>query len=443
MRKIAFLLLALALPALSGALEKQPPAVYRARRQALAEKAGAAVLMFAAVEQGESLYGFRQDNNFYYLTGWTEPGAALLILPAQKSSAANETARAYTEILFLPAHNLIREKFTGPKLTADNPQAARLAGVDRVEALDKLRDLLAELLPRGELPAPAPKLYTDLAGDDAESPATLPLAWLRRANAFGRVSMLDAKPLLKAMRMVKDAGEMEFIRKAVAASDEAHKAALKAMKPGINEREISALMQFEFEKRGCERPAYAPIVGSGPFSTVLHYDADDRQMQPGEVVVMDVGGEYSMYAADITRTLAVSGKFSARQREIYEIVLGAQQAAERVFVAGKSMMTGMADNSLFRAAYDYINTHGKDSHGQPLGKYFVHGLGHHVGLEVHDAGDYTVPLDKGNVFTLEPGIYIPEENLGVRIEDMYWVDAGGKLVKLSADLPSGVDEVQK
>ena len=166
-------------------------------------------------------------------------------------------------------------------------------------------------------------------------------------------------------------------------------------------------------------------------------------MQPGEVVVMDVGGEYSMYAADITRTLAVSGKFSARQREIYQIVLGAQQAAERAFVAGKSMMTGMADNSLFRAAYDYINTHGKDSHGQPLGKYFVHGLGHHVGLEVHDAGDYTVPLDKGNVFTLEPGIYIPEENLGVRIEDMYWVDASGKLVKLSSDLPSGVDEVQK
>src|SRR5437764_6887715 len=252
MRKIAFLLLTLALPACTGALEKQPLAVYHARRQALAEKTGAAVLMFAAVEQGESLYGFRQENNFYYLTGWTEPGAALLILPAQKSSAANETARAYIEILFLPAHNLIREKFTGPKLTADSPQAARLAGVDRVEALDKLRDLLAEMLPRGELPGPAPKLYTDLAADAAESPATSPLTWLRRANAFGRVSMQDVKPLLKTMRQVKDAGETIFIRKAVAASDEAHKAALKAMKPGCNEREISALMHYEFEKPGCD-----------------------------------------------------------------------------------------------------------------------------------------------------------------------------------------------
>src|SRR5438105_3810284 len=148
MRKIAFLLLALAQPAFTGALEKQPLAVYHARRQALAEKTGAAVLMFAAVEQGESLYGFRQDNNFYYLTGWTEPGAALLILPPQ-AGAGNEAPRAYAEILLLPAHNLIREKYTGPKLTADNPQATRLAGVDRVEALDKLRDLLAEMLPRG------------------------------------------------------------------------------------------------------------------------------------------------------------------------------------------------------------------------------------------------------------------------------------------------------
>ena len=103
----------------------------------------------------------------------------------------------------------------------------------------------------------------------------------------------------------------------------------------------------------------------------------------------------------------------------------------------------MSAESLFRVAYEYMNAHGKDLHGQPLGKYFVHGLGHHVGLEVHDPGDYSLPLDKGNVFTLEPGIYIPEENLGVRIEDMYWVDESGKLVKLTAELPSGLEEVEK
>jgi len=134
-------------------------------------------------------------------------------------------------------------------------------------------------------------------------------------------------------------------------------AAAHAMRPGINERNIAALMQFEFQNRGCERPAYAPIVGSGPNSTVLHYGANSRQIENGEVIVMDVAGEYSMYTADITRTLPANGHFSSRQREIYDIVLGAQRAAEQAFQNGKSVMTGMGPDSLFRVAYEYMNSH--------------------------------------------------------------------------------------
>jgi len=442
MRKISLAVLLTLLCGLTTALEKQPLAVYHARRQALARAANAPVLMFAEVEKSESLYGFRQGNDFYYLTGWTEPGAALLLLPASEATA-QETGHAYGEILFVPARNKIREFYIGPRLTPTDPNAAHITGVDKVESLDQLRDELAALLPRGELPGPTPKLYTNRPDGSEDSPSTLPMAWLRRANAFGRVSVADVTPLLVRMRMVKDEGEMALIRKAISASNAAHLAAMKGVKPQVNEREISALMQYEFGKRGCERPAYAPIVGSGPNSTKLHYEADDRTMEAGDTVVMDVGGEYSMYAADITRTLPVDGRFTARQREIYEIVLGSQRAAEAAFVAGKSRLTGMSAESLFRVAYEYMNAHGKDLHGQPLGKYFVHGLGHHVGLEVHDPGDYSLPLDKGNVFTLEPGIYIPEENLGVRIEDMYWVDESGKLVKLTAELPSGLEEVEK
>ncbi|MCI0351785.1 MAG: M24 family metallopeptidase, partial [Acidobacteriales bacterium] len=159
--------------------------------------------------------------------------------------------------------------------------------------------------------------------------------------------------------------------------------------------------------------------------------------------VMDVGGEYSMYATDITRTLPANGKFTARQREIYEIVLGAQRAAEAAFESGKSTLGRTAENSLHRVAYEYINTHGKDRHGQPLGKYFIHGLSHFVGLNVHDPGDATAPLKAGAVFTIEPGIYIPEEKLGVRIEDIYYVDANGKLVNLTAILPHTADEVER
>jgi len=160
-------------------------------------------------------------------------------------------------------------------------------------------------------------------------------------------------------------------------------------------------------------------------------------------VVIDAAGEYSMYAADITRTMPINGHFTARQREIYDIVLRAQQAAEVAFVSGKSTMKRDDPASLFKVAFDYINTHGKDLHGEPLGKYFIHGLGHPIGLNVHDATDYNAPLGPGQVFTIEPGIYIPEENLGVRIEDDYYVDPDGKLVKLSGALASKAEDVER
>ena len=217
---------------------------------------------------------------------------------------------------------------------------------------------------------------------------------------------------------------------------------MHAIKPGVTEREISALMQYEFGKRGCERPAYAPIVGSGFESTVLHYSEDSGTMKAGDIAVLDVGGEYSMYATDITRTLLVSGNFTARQREIYNIVLGAQQAAIAAFAPGKSTLKRDDPSSLFKIAYDYIDSHGRDRHGESLGKYFIHGLSHYVGLNVHDPGDYSVPLGPGMVFTIEPGVYIPEENLGVRIEDIFYVDRDGKLIKLSGALPSTAEDVE-
>jgi len=242
--------------------------------------------------------------------------------------------------------------------------------------------------------------------------------------------------------VVKDAGEIDLIRKATGASVAAHLSAMRAMRPGVTEREISALMQYEFGKRGCERSAYAPIVGSGYNSTVLHYSQDSATIKSGDLVVLDVGGEYSMYATDITRTLPANGKFSPRQREIYDIVWGAQQAAVATFRAAVSTLGRTTPNSLHKVAYDYINTHGKDIHGQPLGKYFIHGLGHSVGLNVHDVG-LNAALQPGMVFTLEPGIYLPEESLGVRIEDIFLVGSDGKLVNLSGALPSTAEAVER
>jgi len=434
MRKV--LLVCLLLSQLTWALDRQSNSDFRMRRQSLASKAtGGMVLLFASneAEGPNDLYGYRPDDNFFYLSGWSEPGAALLIV-----GSADPKDHSYTEILFLPNHNPSQEKWTGPKLGADSPDAGKITGFDHVEVLDNLRSELVRLLP-----AKKATVYTDVVADGEISNSAAPLDWLKRANSFPvGVSFQDVRPMLASLRTYKDAGEIERIRHATDASIAAHFAAMRTVRSGVTEREISALMQYEWGKRGCERPAYAPIVGSGFNSTVLHYSDDSGTMQSGDVVVIDAAGEYSMYASDITRTLPVSGKFTARQREIYDIVLGAQQAAIDAFRSGKSSLRKDQPNSIYDVAYNYINSHGKDLHGEPLGKYFIHGLSHYVGLNVHDAGDYNVPLGPGAVFTIEPGIYIPEEKLGVRIEDILYVDPDGKLINLSANLPHTADDVE-
>ena len=415
-------------------LDRQSGADYHVRREALARKVGGVIVLVAPLEATDSVYSFRQSDNFYYLSGVTTPGAALLIAPAAEAQG-DVSARAYTEILFLPPHNLRREKFTGPQLGAEDPQATKLTGFDHVEEMNRLPEEVGKLLTHGR-----PVVYTEVASNGGNSASVDALEFLHHSAAM--VFFEDVRTMVTAQRTVKDSGEIALIRKAADASVAAHLAGMKAVKPDVKEYEISALMQYEWDRRGCERPSYTPIVGSGHNSTILHYSDNTNTMKSGDVVVIDAAGEYSMYAADITRTLPINGHFTARQKEIYDIVLGAQEAAMAAFQSGKSMLIGDGENSLNKVARDYIRTHGKDLHGQPLDRYFIHGLGHYIGLNVHDPGDYKVPLGPGMAFTIEPGIYIPEENIGVRIEDDYLVDADGKLIKLTAALPSKPDEVE-
>jgi len=394
-------------------------------------------VLFAATEaEGPNdFYGFRQDNNFFYLTGWAEPGAAVVIAPAVEAKG-DAPARPYAEVLFLPAHNLTQERWTGPKLGPEDPQAAAITGFDRVATLDQMHDLLQQIIPQFRT-----TIYTAVAQAPETTPSTTPMEWLKRSNAFPNfVTYAGIDEKIAELRKHKDGGEIARIRHATEASIAGHRAALKAMRPGLYEYQMAALMQYKFQDGGCERPAYAPIVGSGFYSTVLHYSENSHEIHDGDVVVMDVAGEYAMYASDITRTVPANGHFMPRQREIYNVVLGAQRAVMQAVVAGKSMLTGRDADSLYKVAYDYINTHGKDLHGEPLGKYFIHGLGHRVGLEVHDVGQG--PVDKGDVFTVEPGVYIPEEKIGVRIEDIVMLDESGQLVNLTASLPHTAEEVE-
>jgi Xaa-Pro aminopeptidase len=216
---------------------------------------------------------------------------------------------------------------------------------------------------------------------------------------------------------------------------------MKMMRPGLYEYQVGAKMVEVHATGGSEAEGYAPIVGAGPNSTVLHYDKLSRKIEDGDIVVLDVGAQYSGYSADITRTLPANGKFTPRQREIYEIVLGAQNAAMAALKPGMDLCR-KGDKSVYRISYEYIDSHGKDMHGKSLGQYYIHGLGHHIGLNVHDPGDYCKPLEPGMVVTMEPGIYIPEENLGVRIEDDVLITETG-YKQLSERLPRNPDEIEK
>ncbi len=423
---------------LARSLEKQPAQVYRARRMALGAKLhGGVAVLFAAEEPQLDFMPYRQDEDFYYLTGWNEPGAAVLIVGEDPKAP---TPRAYSEILFLPTRDLRMEKYTGAKLDAASPGVAQVAGVDAVEPMTELPAVLNRLIDADR--RLAHNIWAQPEAPQARALLGFTAATLgQSANSASR----DVTGLTAQLRAVKDAGEIELLRKASDASILGQRATMRAVHPGVTERALAGKMTAAWMDAGCERASYAPIVGSGINSTTLHYSENTRTLEDGDILLVDAACEYSMYASDITRTVPVNGHFTPRQREIYNVVLGAQQAAIDAFVAGKSKINDRDrrdPNSLDTAAYNYINTHGKSLDGQRLGQYWLHGLGHMVGINVHDPAEYPAVLRPGMVFTIEPGVYIPEEKLGVRIECVFLVGADGKLIDLTAALPHTAEDVE-
>jgi Xaa-Pro aminopeptidase len=446
LHRITFAALTLAMVVASlpaHALEKQSASVYHTRRAALAAKLnGGAAVIFANDEPPMEYQDYRQDEDFFYLTGWNEPGAALLVVADAPEA---KTPRSYKEILFLPTRNLRMEKYTGVKMDAATQGVAEATGVDAVEPMTELASSLNRLIAadrQGD-----GKLVKNLWAqpESAKAKALMGYVAATLGSDAGDVTARDVTGLTAQLRMVKDLGEIALLRKASDASMAAQRVMMKAVKPGMTERALAGKMSESWLENGCERASYPPIVGSGINSTILHYAENSRTMEDGDVVLVDAACEYSMYAADITRTVPVNGHFTARQREIYNIVLGSQQAAIDAFVAGKSKINDRDrkdPDSLDTAAYNYINSHGKATDGEPLGKYWLHGLGHLVGIDVHDPAQYPVVLAPGMVFTIEPGVYIPEEKLGVRVECTFLVGADGKLIDLTAALPHTADEIE-
>jgi Xaa-Pro aminopeptidase len=412
---------------------RQPNAEYQARRAKIRATLDGPLVLYGYTghEDASEVAIFFQEPYFYYLTGHDEPGAVVVLIP----DTAGKSIPGPHEILYLPSRDLAEEKWEGPKLGPDDPGIVATTGFQAVRPITSLRTDL------DNLQASFPTFYTVMppAPEDGYPHFTQSVAALRAAAPHPAIK--DATPALDNLRLVKDDGELALMQKAIDLSVDAHFDAMKTMKPGLFEYQIAARMKEVHEWGGCEREAYAPIVGTGFDSTVLHYSALDHEIKDGDLVVIDVGGEYGGYAADITRTLPANGKFTARQREIYDIVLGAQNAVLDAIKPGVTMYGGKTN--LQQIAQDYIeHSAGRDKEDRTLGRYFIHGISHQIGLDVHDPGDRTIPLKPGMVISDEPGIYIPEENLGVRIEDDVLVTADGHKL-LTERLPRTTDEIEK
>jgi Xaa-Pro aminopeptidase len=364
-----------------------PAGVYRERRDRVMQALDGCITVIAS--QGEVngiTEDYRQDADFYWLTGINEPGAYLVFAPK---------APYFKVTLFLKSRDPEAERWTGPR-DAISPELKERYGVDRVrrgppdgnlEGAGENYDCAAIIAP--------PSLKKE-DRNDAELAA-------RVAQRFG-LRVVYKRSLLAGMREVHSTDEIERMERAIAITRTGHEAIAKGSVPGVSERDLQTQLEYAFFANGATGLSYSSIVGSGPNGAVLHWDQNTRLLKDGDLVVVDAAAEYGRYAADVTRTYPVSGKFTAEQAKVYRAVYQAQEDIMAAIRPGISMaeLQHVAEESLRRAGYL---------------KDFIHGFGHFVGLDVHDAGLYEKPLPVGAIFTVEPGVYLPERGFGVRIED--------------------------
>jgi Xaa-Pro aminopeptidase len=425
---------------------------YAKRRKELMQKvdaSGIVVLPAGAemIRNGDATYSFRQNSDFYYLTGFDEPDAVLVLAPKRKEGEY---------ILFNRVRDRDREIWDGPRAGQEGACKDFLA--DQAFPIDKLETMLPDLLAGRE------SIHYPL-GINKEFDKTLMRAVNKiRAKVRGGLqspdAFIDIAPSLHEMRLFKSATEVAVMQKAVDISEKAHVRAMEVCQPGMNEYQLEAELLYEFHRHGARYPAYNPIVGSGRGSCILHYISNNQTIDKGGLVLIDAGAEYQNYASDITRTFPANGRFSAEQRSIYELVLEAQLAAIKSVKPGASwtMAQDVVVNVITQGLIDLGILKGKRDdliEKQAYVPFYMHRSGHWLGLDVHDVGRYRIDgkwrsLKPGMVLTVEPGIYISADipgvhkrwhNIGVRIEDDVLVTKGGNDV-LSKAIPKKIDEIE-
>lgn len=464
------MLAALLLPA---SLLAQSQAEYAARRTDLAEKLPDGVFVaLGGYDPAQDYLTFIQSPGFYYLTGVQEPDAALIMIKRDHSIKL--------ATLFVRPRQPSREVWTGARIGVEG--IGRQTGIigrssnDLYKVLDSLAATGLSFSVVGDVTPPA--------DDDAA-----PVFRTAHEQVFDRLKrkvpslkITTVNDLVDQLRGKKSPTELTMIRNAVDITVRAHKEVIPAIKPGMNEFELQALIEYTFRRNGADRPSFSTIVGSGPNTTTLHYNANDRFIGASDLIVMDIGASFKGYAADVTRTVPASGTFSPEQRAVYQIVRDAQKAAERQAMAGNDARL-MTDSSTAVIAAGLTRlgliespgaTYDCSAGAQPrpceqVTLFYMHGLGHGIGLEVHDPEQYyyTGKLQPGSAFTIEPGIYVREKlleeipdtprnraladrirsavslyrNIGVRIEDDYIVTTQG--LEWVSQLPREITEIEE
>jgi Xaa-Pro aminopeptidase len=388
-----------------------PVAVYAQRRaRVLAELGGCAAVISSQGEVNGITEDYRQDADFFWLTGINEPGAHLVLLPHSPYRKV---------VLLLKPRDPEAERWTGPR-EAVSPDLLAKYGVDRVLRGTPESALLAAGLHHDciALIAPASMAKADRNDDELA---------LRLAGRFG-LKVVYQRGLLAGLRAAHGPEELERMERAIAITAQGHEAAARATVAGVSERDVQTQIEYAFFAGGATGLSYSSIVGSGPNGAVLHWDKNTRILESGDLVVIDAAAEYGRYAADVTRTYPVSGHFTAEQAAVYRAVYQAQEDIFAAIKPGVSMadLQHVAEESLRRSG------HLAD---------FIHGFGHFVGLDVHDAGDTEKPIPVGAVFTVEPGIYLPAAGFGVRIEDEVLMTAQGYRL-LTAAIPRKLEDVE-
>ncbi|MCH2045425.1 MAG: aminopeptidase P N-terminal domain-containing protein [Saprospiraceae bacterium] len=387
---------------------------------------------------GDCHFPFRQNSDLFYLCGLDQEEVVLVLYPNCPKG------KQFEELIFTKKTNDYIKIWEGYKYTQED--AAKVSAVANVMWTENMDSVLKEMIQLAD------NIYVNTNENDrAHSEVDERNARLAKSlrAAYPAHEFMRAQPIMKKLRMIKSTHEVEVMQEACNITEKAFRRVLATTKVGMTEYEVEANVIYEFIRNGASGHAYTPIIASGANACVLHYIANESTLKDGEVMLMDFGAEYGNYAADLSRSIPVNGRYTERQKAVYNAVLHVKKEAEKMLVAGTTLTEYHKEVGLIMQA-ELVNlglitaTDIKNQRPEwpAYKKYFMHGTSHHLGLDVHDLAERYVPFQNGMVFTCEPGIYIPEENLGIRIEDDILITENGP-VNLMKNIPIEADHIEE